>query len=99
MEYVEPYALLVAKLLQVGAVGLVWYVVHDDMSRFDLYVRTIYARSLGKQTEQFERILTSRQGDEYPIAICQQVEIHASFVELLSYLVFENLSFSSHALL
>lgn len=50
---------IIAELLQIGAVCLVRYVVHDDMRRRHFYVRTEYPCSLCHQTSQHQRVLAA----------------------------------------
>ena len=51
VQDVQPDAGLVAELLQIASVGLVGYVVHDDVGGLDLYLRTVDARAGCQQPE------------------------------------------------
>ena len=66
---VEPYAQVVAELLNVTGVGLVLNILHPDMQGFYLETGMQDARALGQHFEQKERILAARKSHEDMITI------------------------------
>ena len=48
------------------------------------------ACTLSHQAAQFQRILAATEGDEYAVAILQQMIVHTRFVELPAYSLFHD---------
>lgn len=78
VEDMQRDALAFAELLQVGAVGVVWYVVHDDMGGGNLDMRFMDAALARHETYQFQRILAAGECDKDSVVILQEPVLGAS---------------------
>ena len=83
MKNMELDAILCTEILQIRAVGLVRDVIHNDMRRLYLDMRLIDAGTLSQEAHQFQRILSTAQGNENPVPILQKMIVNTSFIESL----------------
>ena len=83
MKDMELDAILGTEILQIRAVGFVRNVIHDDMRRLHLDMRLIDTGTLSQETHQFQRILSTAQGNENPVPILQKMIVDTSFIESL----------------
>ena len=83
MKDMELDAILCTECLEIGAVGLVGNIIHDDMSCFHFYMRFEDTGTLSQQPNQFQGILTATQSNENAITIFQKMIIHTALVETL----------------
>ena len=72
MQYSEPYPHLFTKALYISMVCLVWYIVHHHMHSLHLYAWLENPLLFTHQAEEHQRILTTRESHEHPVAILQQ---------------------------
>jgi hypothetical protein len=59
----------IAEVLEIRAVGLVWYVIHYNMRSLNRYLRFIDARTLSHQSGKHERVLATRKGNKDAVTI------------------------------
>ena len=83
MKDMELDAILCTEILQIRAVGFVRNVIHDDMSRLHFDMRFIDTGTLSQEAHQFQRILSTAQGNENPVPILQKMIVNTSFIESL----------------
>ena len=83
MKDMKLDAILCTEILQIRTVGLVRNVIHDDMSRLHFDMRLIDAGTLSQQTDKFQRILASTQGNKNTVPILQKMIVNTSFIESL----------------
>jgi hypothetical protein len=71
----------VAERLEVGGVSFVTYVFHSYMQSLDTKVRDVDLGATGKELEQTEGVLATRQSDEDSIVLVDELELSQRLVK------------------